>query len=503
MSAQADIDPAAAEITPSKWSWPPLQRRELIVLASACLLLLALGLLLIAEGAPLGHDESVYALRARYWAGQAQDVAWNAYRAEGLPFLSAPLMMVGGSEPELRAVVLAFGVLMVVLVWALARLLFDETTGLIAAALVAVTPATLAYSWQIALDVPSATLGLAATLVFAAAIRGERIRWWAAGAIPLAIAAVYVRYGAPLVVAAGMVGVAVARWPVVWRDWLRALLLAVGTLGGMAAVLLVPPLTNSDRAPGLAFRTRQVNKEIGAFESYGDFAGVLDDVFGPIVGLLVVVGLVAALVRARHIDRASLAGMAVAGLLFIVGLNFSLAQVFAQYVVPLVPFVAIAAAAGLGALVTTRAGAVAVAVVLVAAVVPMWSDAKADVDSFQDRYGVIRYVARELDAVAEGDCIVITSYSPQVGWYSGCPAYGFTPDMRQDGLDRSVLLSHAPRFVPSGTDAYAVLFNRGKRQPTEEGVADMHSYARSTMEFGDVDRGNRQWGQIIHLGPTP
>lgn len=480
-----------------------MQRRELWLLGAICVLLLALGLVLIGQGAPLGHDESVYALRARYWAGQAQDVAWNDYRAEGLPFLSAPLIMVGGSEPELRAVVLVSAVVMVVLTWALARLLFDERTGIIAGALVAATPATLVYGWQIALDVPSATLGLAATLVFAGAARGERVRWWAAWAIPLAIAAVYVRYGAPLVVAAGMTGVAVARWRVVLRDWLRVLVVAVGALGGMAAVLLVPSLTNSSRAPGLAFRSRQINKEIGAFESYADFAGVLDDVFGPVVGVLLIVGVVVGILRIRRLPAPSMAGMGAATLLFVVGLNFSLAQMFAQYLVPLVPFISIVAAAGLGLLWTTRSGVTAISALLLVGIVPTWLTAKAEVDKFHEWYGVIRHVSRELDEMTQGPCLVVTSYSPQVGWYSQCPAYGFTTPMREGGLTRSAVLSHAQRFVPSGTDAYVMLFNNGKRQPSEEGLADLHSYARSTLEFGDPEEGQRQWGQIMDVGPTP
>lgn len=169
-------DAAAAPSAPDDWSWEPVGTTERVVLLVVCLAVAVAGVLLIAQGAPLGHDESVYALRARYYAGDLPAMAWADYRAEGLAVLAAPLVALGGTEPEIRGLVLAFAVALVVLTWALARLLFRPGTGLVAAALVAATPAMLVFGWQVLLDVPAAAFGLAAVHGCGGSRRGPR-RW--------------------------------------------------------------------------------------------------------------------------------------------------------------------------------------------------------------------------------------------------------------------------------------------------------------------------------------
>lgn len=488
------------------WSWDPVPPSEWLVLAGTCLVLVVAGLLLIAQGAPLGHDESVYALRARYYAGDLPAFAWADYRAEGLPLLATPLVMLGGTEPEIRGLVLGFAVLLVLLTWALGRLLFESGTGLVAAALVAISPATLIFGWQVLLDVPAAAFGLAATLVLALAARGPRLRWFVLWAAPLAAAGAAVRYGAPLVVAAGMTGIGVARWRTLLADWVRTVVVAGTTVAAMAVVLFVPAVTNSGSPPYLAFRGRQVAKELSATASYDTFAGLLDDTFGLVVGGLVVLGVVTVVVVAvtgRRRPSGSIVAMAIAAGGFVVGLNASLAELDANYLVPLVPFAAILGGAGLANLLAARVAATVVAgLVVVVGLLPAWSSAQDSVDSADRAHGVIREIGRELDRRTDQPCLVMSSYSPQIGWYGGCPTLIFLdPDAPLD-MEEQFEIAHRRFDLPANTPALVVVVEEGKRQPDDTSIDALLDRGTLLFEVGDLADGSRQYAEVIEVDPV-
>jgi len=65
-------------------------RTEMLVLGAIGFLFALVCVWLVARGAPLGHDEAVYALKARTLSeGTTSAFFWNDYRAPGLPMVLA------------------------------------------------------------------------------------------------------------------------------------------------------------------------------------------------------------------------------------------------------------------------------------------------------------------------------------------------------------------------------------------------------------------------------
>ncbi|HET9654521.1 MAG TPA: glycosyltransferase family 39 protein, partial [Kineosporiaceae bacterium] len=176
----------------------------------------------------LGHDESVYAGRARSLVTGSPAVGWMAYRPVGLPFIGALGLRLGEDTPSLRRVALLLALVTVLVVHAVAA---RVTTGRRAAVavLVMVSGATFIRRVPEFLDdIPAAgLLLLTAYLVLRSRRQGG---WWALpAAAATGVAAVLIRYGA----AAGLITIAlagIAAWgPRVWlRAWRE--LLAAGTV---------------------------------------------------------------------------------------------------------------------------------------------------------------------------------------------------------------------------------------------------------------------------------
>lgn len=484
---------------------------ELWSLAAVVLGFCLAGGALILRDAPLGHDESVYALRTRYFAGEGYDGGyWNNYRAPGLPLFLSVLWWAGGSGASLRAGTLALAAIGVVLLWVWTRSLLGPRAALFAALLLAVTPGYLRYGWQIALDIPSATLGLAAVIAFDLSSRGHRIRPWALLAVPLAAAATAVRYGGPLHVGPALAVVALVRWPAVRRSIPMILSLGMATLAAMAAILYVPAVTGSRVAPVLAFQGRQAAKDLPYWQSYLDFAAVAPALVGWVVGLVVVAGLGVACVGAV---RGWVQGPPVllglgSALLFVVALNHGLAQGFAQYLTPALPFVTLAVAAGLHPLLQRLAPRpLLVLTVLLATLggVAAFRDAAAVTSYFRSSFGPLQTAATRLGGEADGECAVLTTYGPQVGWYSGCRAQsGFGSRGRDPAAFRELLSAALHRNLselPPETEVFSMLLSQGKRQPQGETLAFLQSLSQGRVfTVGRPGDPPRQYVEVDRLG---
>lgn len=102
------------------------------------------------------------------------------------------------------------------------------------------------------------------------------------------------------------------------------------------------------------------------------------------------------------------------------------------------------------------------------------------------RNAVIEDVGRTLRSSAGADCSVLTSYNPQIAWYSGCATYvvGTDPQAARAQLT---------------DDAWIVLFQGSKRQP--EG-AELDAYLlgaalRERWEQPDEDR--LRWAELYRV----
>ncbi len=90
----------------------------------------------------------------------------------------------------------------------------------------------------------------------------------------------------------------------------------------------------------------------------------------------------------------------------------------------------------------------------------------------------------------DGKCSVLSSYVPQVAWYSACPTSRI--DTRKVVVDYPSL--------PAGP-RYLMLVECGKRQPDGE-VLEGYLYTTDGLEFtaGDPGSGRRQYVEVYLIG---
>ena len=491
---------------PEPTSWERPRTWELIALAGIIALFVGVAMSLVMERSPLGHDEAVYALRARYYAGGYGESAgyWNDYRAIGLPMIMRLIWPIGDTDAYARSVVVLIAALGIVLTWVWARRFVGSRAALLAAALLCVFPIYVGSAFRIYVDVPAATFGLAAILVYALAIRPDRagVRPWAIAAAPIAGLATLTRYGAPSLVASGLVVVTVAYWRSCVRSWKVVALTAVGTAAACGAIVFVPRVTDSQVAPFIAFNRRQVAKDIGAFASYGDFFDAFPDVLGPIVKWLIVVSAIVGvilLVRRAIPPRPIAVSAAITVLTFVV-LNAALAEGEPRYLVPMLPFLVVTVSAAVAPLLDRLPAAVAVAGLLLLLVFGSWrahDTSRVASDVQKQNFGLLERASDLLRARDHGDCVVLTGYSPQVGWYSGCEAIGLptSTDDPETFLDavRSKVLARVD--VDDDTPVYWLFADGGKRQP--KGAA-LRALEEATLAV-PIELGVPNTGKLRHL----
>lgn len=490
-------------------------------IASAALCYVAIQVWSLARRVPLGHDEAVYLLRARYFAGGSADADgyWAPYRAPGLPaVLSVPMRIFGESITLSRFVVVLFGAAGIVLIGLLARSLSDARVGAVAAWLVVGAAAYTDYGSLLLLDIPGVTLSLAAALSLEYAVRNGTVRWWPGLMVPVwSVAAIYVRFGTTTTLAAGLVAVVVARGDLLLEASVRlrnaARLAAIAVLSaiGVASVLLIPFMTGGTVSPFASQRSRQVGKGISPWASYGDLADLLwpdgsrpGEALSALALALLVGGLVlgvVAVVRGSY-RRVVLAGFVATGL-WIVGLNYALAELFANYVGLGVPFIALLCAPGWVYLFEQIASTpsrrlvagLAAGLVLVAGLVGSTRSVADQIDT-QERFESLRATGSLLAAQTGGQpCAVITSYM-QIGWYSDCLIRNFGYVSGDDyvldsPLGDAVGPTPVPREFVADGQLYVVIIDRGKRQPVGDTLDTIVEGGTVVVEQLDLPRATR------------
>lgn len=217
----------------------------------------------------LGHDESVYAGRARAWATGQPSAGWHVYRPVGLPAVgrvvlglvgavtgSAPTAQAaggGGLQPgtatvALRAVALGLALLTLLVTYLVGVRLIGPPRAAVAVLVVVGGMTFVRRAPEFLDDIPAAGLLLtAAYLVLRSRRPGVTARAWSLpAAAAVGVTACLVRYGA----ASGLLAIALAGL-IAWgpRVWLRAWRELVGAALVLAAGL-VPLLAYSVRSTG-------------------------------------------------------------------------------------------------------------------------------------------------------------------------------------------------------------------------------------------------------------
>jgi 4-amino-4-deoxy-L-arabinose transferase-like glycosyltransferase len=483
----------------TKRSWrgpgPRPLRWELLTLLGILGVYGLVALKLVAEGAPLGHDEAVYALKSRQMhLGGTSLWYWNDYRAPGLPLLLQGTWLIRGTEPFLRMTVWGFGALGVTLTWLLGRTLLDRGAGLMAAAGLALASPWLSSSTTIWPDVPGAVLGLGAIAIILFATEGERASWWVLAAGPLAILAVLVRYGALAPMGVGALAVMIWRRRTVLRSLPQFVALGTMVAAGSLLILTVPAVVGATTSPWSSIRLLQAQNEFPITQGIRDYIRQADFIVGGYVGLLFTIGLgLAALYAIREPDRRQ-------PWLFLMSITAATTVILAiilhgeyRYLAPVYPLAWIIA--GWGLVETGRhmpKEAVWLVGGLLALLLPInaVSHAGTQTDLLSERFEDIRVVSRDINPVhGYEECGIITSYVPQVAWYTECVIRQF----------EEVPVLTSPFFANSQAD-YMLLVTGGKRQPEGDSLA---AYMAATdgivTESGDPNAGNLEYAVIYQL----
>ncbi|WP_460517365.1 hypothetical protein [Flindersiella endophytica] len=389
----------------------------------------------------LGHDESVYAAKARSWLTDLPAAQWDPRRAPGVPALGAVALTIHDSVGALRAV----GLLLVLLTLAITYVVAARLTTYWRASAVVLVVLTAAPFLR---RVPEFLSDIgAAGLLFACAYLVIRRRLIALAVV--ALATFYLRYGAT----AGLLAIALAAlvvWgPKVWLADKRRLVLATGVF----VAGLVPHFAY---ATWLTGRPWGLLADAGASANqvyFGDglvfyvtnFPSGLAGVLGAV---LMAIGLIAAIAGRHERWKAFLGLSAVLGIVLL-GLVGHGEPRFVYFSVIALILLGADAIAG-----RSRVALAAVTVVALAQLPFAYLHVR------DHALAAVTGDRRSLVAVAEHlrrPCVVVTSYQPEIGWYSGCGTTSFARAEQRRSIAGLTF----------------VLFERGHDQPAERDLREL------------------------------
>ncbi|MGW0229989.1 hypothetical protein ACWDWO_16870 [Actinopolymorpha singaporensis] len=469
----------------------------------------------------LGHDEAVYAAKARSWLTGAPSAQWGPHRAPGLPALGFVALAVHESVASVRVVGLLLALLAFALFCWAATGLLGPARGIVAALLVLSGPGFLRRIPEFLTDIGTAGLlaGAAYCLVRAqegGAVparragphrAGGRDRWVPAAA-GFALGAFYLRYGALAGILALALAAVVAWGPRAWLARWRGLLGAAALL----AVGLAPHLVAAERVTGSP--VGMVRASVGAGHPEG-LGGLLTYVrmfpvklAGPWGGVVMAAGLVAGVLAAWRLarrrprpDDTRTVFVVLAAVALVVSLGLA-AHGEPRFVFLSVFLLTLAGVAVLAEWAGARArlllGALAAGAVATMPVTGLLV-ARGLHDVTSQRKSLVA-AAAELAvqsggvvghstgfAVPTRRCVVVTGYQPEVGWYSGCA----TASLEQV---RS-------RELPNAQVSYLV-FARGRDQLPPARVRRLAA-DRSVRVVELPAVGSLGAGRLLTVGGTP
>jgi hypothetical protein len=420
----------------------------------------------------LGHDESVYATRARSWVTDRPAALWRPYRPVGLPALGYLTFGLGDDARTLRLVGLALALLTLVITYVVAARLTTPRR-----AVVVILMIVSGLGFQRRLPEFLNDIGAAGLLVLVAylVVRFRQRPGSPAllGAAAVAVAASYLRYGAASALVVLMVAAVLAWGPRVWWESRRQVL----TAGCVLLAGLAPHFVYAQRTEGSPWGILLSAGHVAGREYVGDGLVYYALVFpfrlaGDLGGIVMAAGVVAAFLAGRRLlagwrllaGRRLLAsgpprtedqvrvffGVAAVLHVLVLGLTAHGEERFVVLSVLLLTIVGVDAIADL----TGRSAPVVLTAVAALAVLAAASTCRVVTDEClsgvtAQRASIVE-VARHLPA--HRPCVVVTGYQPEFGWYSGCATMAFT-DAERAGVsgDRPV---------------HFVLFDHGRDQPS-------------------------------------
>ncbi len=428
------------------------------------LVVLAVSLAYVMSSGPLGHDESIYALKARSWYAGTPSTGFGIYRPPGMAVIGWVVVHFSESEVAFRGAALALSVGAVAVMWTAGRTMLSPAAAWIGAGVFVASASYLRRATEFLNDLTAAGLLLATMLVIWYHFERRPGGWWIVAAAPLGAGAYYVRYGS----APGLVIIAIVAAAVWFKQLGPSWKQIVATTGVMVALLV----------PHFLYAMQETGSPLGVFSSArtsvgGGGGGLADYVgwfpqrlAGSIGGALMVAGLVYTgylVVRAirdrqwsqRVRTAVFLVGTAVPFTIFLGAFTHGEPRFVFMPIMALLLLGGQAVVALLLHLSTAprRLAGLVLGLVIFGAFVPGVGRMHNTTDAITSQFDVVVEAADAIRSdVGSGDCSIRSSYVPQLTWYSACATFTFTD-----------------AFPTDQDPAYMVLFTHGKRQP--EGAA--------------------------------
>ncbi len=425
---------------------------------------------------------------------------WRPYRAPGLPVILQLAWLGPATEPYLRIIVAAFGVIVVMSTWFLGRLLGGIRIGLIAAGGIAVSSLILIGSTRVLPDVPGAALGLLTISVYAWAVSRKRVSRLVLLVPALALLSVLMRFGSPIPIAVGLVGVTLWRYQTALRSWLLIAVTAALTLLVVSVVLFIPAATawaQSPAYPGAPYAANAALRSASAlawYQGFADYWSLRTHIAGGSAGTLLLIGLLLGIALALR-GRINIQGFWTA-----FGIGGTTVVMLAltvhgepRYLSPALPWLWIAAAFGLAAVSRAWNPEVGMAVGITVLLLIGLDSHRLSYRQNQantDRHQIVKEAAVSIDTVTDdGRCSVITGDTAIVGWYSKCPTNRY--DTTKPVVDHPAFPS-GPRFL--------FWIEGGARQP-EGDVLDAYLQLTNGIAFsaGRPGTGRRQYVEVYEI----
>jgi hypothetical protein len=409
----------------------------------------------------LGHDESVYAVKARSWLVATPATGFRIYRPLGMPVVGWLVLHVSESEVALRIAATAIAVGAIITMWAIGRAMLGPVAAVVGTATFFVSESYLRRATEFLNDLASA--GLLLVTIYFIWLHFERHpdRWWLLAAAPAAAAAYYVRYGSLF----GLAVIAVVGGAI-WFRRLAASWRQIAATVGLLIALLIPHFWYSQWLTGSVlgvFRAAQAHAAgaggFGLDDYLRFFPERLAGTFGAVVMVTGFVFTIMLAIAARTDPRHRSAARTAAFLTITAVATTVLLGLFTHgeprfIFLPLMALLLVggqAVAAGLSRMsdVTRRIALAGLIVVVGYALVTGAGEMHNRLGRISASRSVIAHTGELVRADAGTDsCTVQSAYVPQVTWYSRCATYLFDDQ------------------GPPSDHAYLVLFTDSDRQPT-------------------------------------
>lgn len=451
---------------------------------------------LILDGGTLGHDESVYALKARSWLEGTPGTGWSLHRGPALSAYGYVVLAFGGEEPALRALGWVAVVGLALAVWWLGSKLGNRWVGPLSAVAVVSGPALLRRGTEFLTDIPAAALLVACmAIVWEEFDEKEELTFGLLRLLPLAWLAFYLRYQA--ILSFGLIGLMILL--VFWKRVKAKPWPVVATsLVGLAG--LIPHMVFSTAKTGSPIGILQFTGEVAGRAYLGeglvDYAGLLGWRLAAFVGpIAAVLFLWWAVSRWNDPDsKTSVRFLSIPAVGQVLALGI-LSHGESRFVFFPLALTIIGGALGFFDLSANwrrdrrQAFAAGILLLLMASSALSVAAARRAVDNRVLSNEPVELAAVVIDEMDPADeCAVMTSYLPQITFYSSCWTDRFRPNLEADeAVDR---LQGDPRFM--------VLIEDGKRQP--EG-ADLDELVDLTTEDPIAISGERDSALVYEFAP--